>query len=168
MEVSSRRANCSVLLCDTAHQVSQGESAGWPRSLPHTMTQRKSRGPYRVTTQFYFFPWCQNCKCNQYLPGNLASIIVSNSGFQTLVMFWMWRHHGIALWCHGDGAWHNALFLTTASNINCWTDVANRVAWLWWVGESYEPYGPYRGLELPNHGIKPLPQCPRSNPKKCK
>ena len=26
----------------------------------------------------------------------------------------------IALWCHGGGPWHNALFLTKVSNVNSW------------------------------------------------
>ena len=47
------------------------------------------------------------------------------------VMFWMWRRHGVALWRHGRVAWHNCLLLTTASNVNCWVDVANHVTRLW-------------------------------------
>ena len=42
---------------------------------------------------------------------------------------------------HGGGAWHNALFLTKASNVNCWADGANNVT-------------PYHGLELYNTRIK--------------
>ena len=61
----------------------------------------------------------------------------------------MWRHRGAALWRHSCGAWHNCLFLTTASNVNCWADVANHVAQLWQAGdtEKFEritaSYGPY-------------------------
>ena len=43
--------------------------------------------------------------------------------FQKLILFWIWRHHGIALWHHGDGAWHHALLLMTVSNVNCSADV---------------------------------------------
>ena len=48
----------------------------------------------------------------------------------------MRRHHGIALWRHVAGAWHNAFSLTTASNSNCFTDVANHVARLWQAGDT--------------------------------
>ena len=51
-------------------------------------------------------------------------------------MFWMWRHHEIALWRHSGGAWHNALFLTTASNDNCLPDVANHVVLLLQAGDT--------------------------------
>ena len=50
-------------------------------------------------------------------------------------MFWMWPHHGGALWHHGGGAWHNGLFLMTASNINSYAGVAYHVAWLWPVSD---------------------------------
>ena len=43
----------------------------------------------------------------------------------------MWRHHDMALWNHGSGAWHNDLFLTTASNVNCWGIVAKHVTQMW-------------------------------------
>ena len=42
-------------------------------------------------------------------------------------MFWMRRHRDIALWRHDGGAWHDGLFLTTASNVDCWAYVANQV-----------------------------------------
>ena len=79
-------------------------------------------------------------------------------------MFWMWRHHYRALWLwrHGGGAWHNYLFLMTASNINCWAVIANHVTQVWQAGdmENFErwimgySYGPYHVLELTNHGMQ--------------
>ena len=36
----------------------------------------------------------------------------------------------------GRGAWHNCLLLATASNVNCWADVANHVTWLWQAGDT--------------------------------
>ena len=82
----------------------------------------------------------KNTKFNQYLPVDLTSLNVSNSRFGKPVMFWRWRRHGVALWRHGRGAWHNCLLLATASNVNCWADVANHVTWLWQAGdtENYE------------------------------
>ena len=50
-------------------------------------------------------------------------------------MFWRWRRYGVALRRHGHGAWHNCLLLATASNVNCWADVANHVTWLLQVGD---------------------------------
>ena len=77
-------------------------------------------------------------------------------------MLWMWRHHGIAVWRNVGGAWHNALFLTTASNINCWAGVASHVVRLLQAGdtENFERgsranHRPYHGLKLPYHGINP-------------
>ena len=54
----------------------------------------------------------------------------------------------------------NALFLTTASSVNFGADVAKHVARVREAGDtenferwSWVNYGPYHGLELPNHGI---------------
>ena len=77
----------------------------------------------------------------QYLPVDLTSLNVSNSRFPKPVMFWKWGRHGVALWRHGRGAWHNCLLLATASNVNCWADVAN-LASGW--------YGKFR---TPDHGL---------------
>ena len=78
----------------------------------------------------------KNTKFNQYLPADLTSLNVSNSSFRKSVMFWRWRCHGVALWRHGRGAWHNFLLLATASNVNCWAAVANHVTWLWQAGDT--------------------------------
>ena len=75
-------------------------------------------------------------KFNQRLPVVLTSLNVFIARIQKLVMFWMWRHRGTALWCHGGGAWHNGLFLTTASNVNCSADVANHVTQSWQAGDT--------------------------------
>ena len=72
----------------------------------------------------------ENTKFNQYLPVDLTLYNLSNSRFRKPVMFWRWCPHGVALWRHGHGAWHNCLLLVTASNINCWADDANHVTWL--------------------------------------
>ena len=78
----------------------------------------------------------KNTKFNQYLPVDLTSLNVSKSRFRKPVMFWRWRRHGVALWRHGRGVWHNCLLLATASNVNCWADIANHVTWLWQVGDT--------------------------------
>ena len=78
----------------------------------------------------------KNTKFNQYLPVDLTSLNVSNSRFRKPAIFWRWRRHGVALWRHGRGAGHNCLLLATASNVNCWADVANHVTWLWQAGDT--------------------------------
>ena len=77
----------------------------------------------------------KNTKFNQYLPVDLKSLNVSKSRFRKPVMFWRWHHHGVALWRHGRGAGHNCLLLMTASNVNCWADVANHMTRLWQAGD---------------------------------
>ena len=42
----------------------------------------------------------------------------------------------MALWRHGNGAWHNGLILTTATNANSWADFANHVTWMWQTGDT--------------------------------
>ena len=78
----------------------------------------------------------KNTKFNQYLPVDLTSLNVSNSRFRKPVMFWRWRHHGVALWRHGRGAGDNCLLLTTASNVKCWADVADHMTRLWQAGDT--------------------------------
>ena len=114
----------------------------------------------RNYTVLFFSRDVKNTKFNQYLPVDLMSLNVSNSRFRKPVMFWTKRHHGVVLWRHGRGAWHNCLLLTKASNVNCWADVANmwldcgkRVIRKISNAGSLGSYGPYHGLELPNHVI---------------
>ena len=78
----------------------------------------------------------KNTKFNQYLSVDLTSLNMSNSTIRKPVMFWRWRRHGVALWRHGRGALLNCLLLATASNVNCWADVANHVTWLWQAGDT--------------------------------
>ena len=109
----------SIAFVGDFHQISRGESAaagvtaGQPR--PGTV---------------------KNTKFNQYLPVDLTLLNVSKSRFRKPVMFWRWRRYGVALWRHGRGAWHNCLLQATASNVNCWADVANHVTWLWQAGDT--------------------------------
>ena len=42
----------------------------------------------------------------------------------------------MALWPHGGGAWHNALILTTASNVNSGADIADHVSRLLQAGDT--------------------------------
>ena len=42
-------------------------------------------------------------------------------------MFCMWRDYDMVLWRRGGGAWHYDLFITAASNVNCWADLSNHV-----------------------------------------
>ena len=78
----------------------------------------------------------KNTKFNQYSHVDLMSLNVSNSRFWKPVMFWKWRRHGIAFWHQDHCAWHKFLPLMTASNVNCWADVANQVTQLWRVGDT--------------------------------
>ena len=101
--------NKTVLLRDTVHQIPPGESA----------VAGMFGGSYHVTTQFYSYPVMSNVQ-------NSINIYIGG-----LTSFNIWRHNGRALRCHGSGAWHNGLFLTTSSNVNCWVDVAYHVTRLW-------------------------------------
>ena len=101
-------------------------------------SRRESEGSGLVDTVLFVSHDVKTTKINQYLSVILMLLNVSNSRFQKLVMFWMW-YHGIALWHHSNGAWPNGLFLMTASDINCWTDIANCVARLWQAGEFRMP-----------------------------
>ena len=114
----------------------------------------------RNNTVLFLSRDAKNTKFNQYLPVDLTALNVSNLRFRKPVMFWRWRRHGVALWRHGRDAWHNCLLLATASNVNCWADVANhvtdcgkRVIRKISNAGSRASYGPYHGLELLNHGI---------------
>ena len=66
-------------------------------------------------TQFYLYA----IKSKIHNSVNICpwSLNVSNSRFLKLIMIWTWRHHGMALGRHNGGVEHNALFLTTASNV---------------------------------------------------
>ena len=119
--------NKTVLLRDAVHQISLGESAAGA-DLPWTVS--------RNYTVLFLSRDVKNIKFNQYLPMDLTLLNVSNSRFRKPVMFWRWRRHGVALWRHGRCAWHNCLLLATTSNVNCWTDVANHVTWLWQAGDT--------------------------------
>ena len=59
----------------------------------------------RNSTALFVSRDVKTIKFNQYLPVVLKSLNVSHSSFEKLVMFWMWRHHGIALWRQGCGVW---------------------------------------------------------------
>ena len=117
---------------------------GSQRSRAQPLTPRwRTGGPYHVTTKFYFYP------------------MISNLQNSINIYPWFWRR--LTSWysivTHSSGAWHNGLFLTKASNIKCWADVANHGAWLWQTDymENFEHRNtgylwPYGGLELINHG----------------
>ena len=153
--------NKTVLLRDTVHQISQGESAaagliadGQPggRGLPSgdlvdriTSAVRPAAADSpreiwwtvsRNYTVLFLSRYVKNKKNNQYLPADLTSLNVSNSRFRKSVMFWRWRCHGGALWRHGRGVLHNCLLLATVSNVMCWAAVANHVTWLWQAGDT--------------------------------
>ena len=101
---------------------------GQPR--PPTPGRGISGRPHHVTTVLFLSRGVKITQFNQNLPVVLTSLNVSNSKFRKFIMFCMWRHHGRAFWRHGGSAWHNGLFLPTASNDNCFADVVNTVAWL--------------------------------------
>ena len=106
----------TVLLRDTVHQISLGESAaaGADRSAPAADSPREIWWTVsRNYTVLFLSRDAKNIKKN-----------------------WRWRRHAVALWRHDRGAWHNCLLLATASNINCWADIANHVTWLWQAGDT--------------------------------
>ena len=78
-------------------------------------------------TILFLSPDVKNTIYIQYLSMVLTLLNMSDSRFRKLIMLWMWRHHGMALWCHGSGAWHNYIFLMTGININCWAVFANHM-----------------------------------------
>ena len=104
--------NKTVLLRDTVHQTSRRESAAAdsPRDVWWTVSRN-----YIV---LFLSRDVKNTKFNQYSTVFWRRFNVSASRFRKLAMFWIWRHHDMAMWRHGDGAWHNGLILTTASNAN--------------------------------------------------
>ena len=98
----------------------------------------RSLSPKLTTQSFFFIPWCQKYEIQFiYWPVLLKSLNMSDSRFEKLVMFWIWRHHYMALGRHGGGAWHKGLVLTKASsNPNSWADVANHMTRLWQTGDT--------------------------------
>ena len=139
-QVTSIYNNKTVLLRDTVHQISRGESAAAGLTAVSPAAADSPRGIWwtvsRNFTVLFLSRDVKNTKFIQYLPVDLTSLNVSNSRFRKPVMFWRWRRHGVALWRHGRGAWHNCLLLATASNVNCRADVANHVTWLWQAGDT--------------------------------
>ena len=78
------------------------------------MTPRgMSSGPCHMTTHLYFILWCDVAQ-------HVQLKVSGNSQYFECDVIMM-----IALWRYGGGAKHNALFLTTASNVNSPVDVAN-------------------------------------------
>ena len=134
--------NKTVLLRDTVHQISRRESGAGAdlRSARRPRTPLgRSGGPYHVTTQFYLYPVMSKIQnsINIYpWIWRRLTCPMPNSRFRNPVMFWRWRRHGVALWRHGRGTWHNCLLLATASNVNCWADFANHVTCLWQAGDT--------------------------------
>ena len=93
----------------------------------------ESGGPYQMTTQFNFYPVMSKLQnsINNY-PWCWRRLLFLTLRLQPLVIFWMWRHHGIALWRPGSGAWNNGLFLTTVNNAGsrCRATYARDKAWV--------------------------------------
>ena len=105
----------------------------------------------------------KNTKFNHYSPVDLTSLNVSNSRFQKPIMLWRWLSHGVTLWRHGRGAWHNCLPLATASTstaelmlLTTWLDCGKPVILKISSGGSGTSYGLYHGLELPNRGMNSM------------
>ena len=126
--------------------------SGWPLT---------TRGRSGNDTVLFVSRGVKNTKFNQYLSVDLTSLNVSNSRYRKPIMFWRWRHHGVALWHHGRGGWHNCLLLTQIATSTAelmllitWLDCSKRVIRKISNAGSRASYGPYHGLELPNHGIK--------------
>ena len=82
--------NKTGLLSDTIRQTSQRESlaADFLRDVWWIVSRN-----YTVLSLSCDI---KHTKFNQYLPVDLTSLDVSNSRFWKPVMFWRWRHHGVA------------------------------------------------------------------------
>ena len=100
----------------------------------------------RITKQHRFIFLSRDVtsiKFDQYLPVVLTSLNVASTIFQKLVFFKC--DIIIEVWRHGGGAWHSTLFQTTASNVNCWAEVASGYLHIWawpimWSKSSGEQY----------------------------
>ena len=125
---------CCYVIRSTRSPEESPRPPGWPVAAdsPREIWWTVSRN----YTVLFLSRDVKNTKFNQYLPVDLTSLNVSNSRFRKPVMFWRWRRHGVTLWRHGCGAWHNRLLLVTASNVNCWADAPNHVTWLWQAGDT--------------------------------
>ena len=106
-----RKIGTIVKLC--CYMMIQSTRADSPKDVWWTVSH--------IYTVLFLSHDVKNTKFNYYLPVVLTSLNMSNSRFLKLVLFWMW-HYGRALW-----RWNNGVFLTTASNVKCWADVANHV-----------------------------------------
>ena len=130
--------NKTVLLRDTVHQISRGESeaAGLTTGQPLPLTPEGDLvDGITKPNSFIVILWCQKYKVQSKFTRAFDVAYVSDSRFRKLVIFLMWRHHDMALWCHGGGTWHNGLILMTASNGNSWADVAHHMTRLWQAGD---------------------------------
>ena len=124
----------TVLLRDTVHQISRGESAAGA-----DLRSRAADSPREIwwtVSHNYTVLFLSRHVKKQNSINIYPSLILSNSIFRKPVMFLRWRHHGVAWLRHSRGAGHNCLLLTTASNVNCWADVANHVTRLWQAGDT--------------------------------
>ena len=81
-----------------------------------------SDGSYHVTTEFSFYPVVSKIHNSiSIYPYFSRRLTYPTRNFEDSQCFECNVIITIALWRHGGGAWHNALFLTTASN--CWAGV---------------------------------------------
>ena len=75
--------------------------------------------------------------------------------------------YNIVMSHHGGGTWHNALFLTKASNVTCWADGANNVPRLWQAGKMENFEWRFMGRIIPDskvHGASMGPIWGRQDP----
>ena len=125
------------LCCYMIPSTRSPEGSLWPPGWPVADSPREIWWTVsRNYTVLFLSLDVKNTKFNQYLPVDLTSLNVSNSRFWKPVMFRRWCRHGVALWRHGCGAWHNYLLLATDSNVNCWAYIAIHVTWLWQPGDT--------------------------------
>ena len=150
---------CCYVIRSTRSPEGSPRPPGWPQVSPAADSPREIW--WAVSHNYTVLSLSRdvkNTKFSQYLPVDLTSLNVSNSRFRKPVMFRRWRRHGIALWRHGRGAWHNCLLLATSTAepmlLTTWLDCGNRVIRKISNAGSRASYGPYHSLELPNHVIK--------------
>ena len=109
----------------------------WKRSLRHQASDSplRSGGPYHVTTQFCFYTVIKNYKLQSTSTRGFDVRVQLNIS-ETWYVLNVTPSWYIAMWRHSGGAWYNGLFLTIASNVDCWTGVANHVARLRQAGDT--------------------------------
>ena len=103
----------------------------------------------------------KNSKLNQYIYQCFWHHVMCRTqdfGYSSVVMFWMWRHHDMALWRQEGGLgtmvsswWQLATPTAELMLLTTWLDCGKRVIRKSSNAGSRARYGSYHDLELSNH-----------------